>query len=215
MQQIETPEKLRIAKKVASLCKAGQVVNLGIGIPSMAGNYTPEGVVFHSENGLMGYRASTKEERDFEWVGAGANYITPLPGAVAFDSAMSFSMVRSGCIDICVLGALQVDEEGTIANWARPGHFFGMGGAMDLVNGAKTIIVAMLHTAGKEIKIVKKCTYPITALKVVKKIITELCVIDYTDKGMVLSELAEGVTVDEVLAKTEAELIVPDYIGVY
>jgi 3-oxoacid CoA-transferase B subunit len=202
-----------IARKVASLFSAGDVVNLGIGIPTLVGLYVGEGVVFHTENGLLGYASASEGEEDEDYVGAGAQYLAPITGAAAFDSAMSFAIVRGGHLTATVLGALEVDEEGNIANWSRPGRIVGMGGAMDLVTGAKQVIVAMEHTAKGTKKIIKHCTLPLTGTKVVTKIVTELCVIDVTPKGLVLKEIAQGITVQEIIDKTDAKLIVPDTVG--
>ncbi|MCM8711247.1 3-oxoacid CoA-transferase subunit B [Clostridium sp. SYSU_GA19001] len=204
-----------IAKKVAKYFKAGDVVNLGIGIPTLVGNYIEEGVLLHTENGLLGYGGSPepgKEDDDF--TGAGAQYLTLVEGASTFDSATSFAIVRGGHLAATVLGALEVDEMGNIANWSRPGKIVGMGGAMDLVNGARQVIVAMEHTAKGNPKILKKCKLPLTGAGVVTKIVTELCVIDVTKEGLKLSEIAEGVTIDEVIAKTDAKLIIPENISI-
>jgi len=202
-----------IARKVASLFSAGDVVNLGIGIPTLVGLYVGEGVFFHTENGLLGYASASGGEEDEDYVGAGAQYLAPITGAAAFDSAMSFAIVRGGHLTATVLGALEVDEAGNIANWSRPGRIVGMGGAMDLVTGAKQVIVAMEHTAKGTKKIIKHCTLPLTGTRVVTKIVTELCVIDVTPKGLVLKEIAQGITVQDIIGKTDAKLIVPDTIG--
>jgi acetate CoA/acetoacetate CoA-transferase beta subunit len=205
--------KERIARKVASLFHPGDVVNLGIGIPTMVGSYICEGVWLHTENGLLGYTAAPEGREDVNFIGAGGQFLATVQGSATFDSATSFAIVRGGHLTATVLGALEVDEEGNIANWNRPGRVVGMGGAMDLVNGAKQVIVAMEHTAKGNKKIVKRCSLPLTGAGVVTKIITELCVIDVDSRGLVLSELAEGVAIEEVLEKTEAALIIPDRIG--
>ncbi|MDR2741786.1 MAG: 3-oxoacid CoA-transferase subunit B [Treponema sp.] len=205
--------KEMIARKVASLFHPGDVVNLGIGIPTMVGNYICEGVWLHTENGLLGYTAAPEGREDANFVGAGGQFLATVQGSAAFDSATSFAIVRGGHLTATVLGALEVDEAGNIANWNRPGRVVGMGGAMDLVNGAKQVIVAMEHTAKGNKKIVKKCSLPLTGTGVVTKIVTELCVIDVSPRGLILSELAEGVAIADVLEKTDAELIIPDQVG--
>ena len=204
-----------IARKVASFFKAGDVVNLGIGLPTMIGNYIADGVWLHTENGLLGYGPTPeKGKEDEDLVGAGAQYLTVIPGASSFDSALSFAIVRGGHLAATVLGALEVDEEGNIANWSRPGRIVGMGGAMDLVNGARQVIVAMEHTAKGSKKILKKCKLPLTGSKVVNKIVTELCVLDITPNGLVLKELTSGVTIDQVREQTDASLIIPNNTGI-
>ncbi len=208
-----------IARRVAQELNDGDVVNLGIGLPTLVANYIPKEmkVYLHAENGIIGAGPEAQEEeKDWDITNAGGSYITVKPGASFFDSPTSFAMVRGGHVDITVLGALQVDEEGNLANWMVPGKkVLGMGGAMDLVVGAKRVIIAMEHTAkdgGK--KILKKCSFPLTAVKVVKRIITEMSVIDVTDKGLVLREIAPGLTVEQVQAATEAELIIPEELVV-
>lgn len=203
--------KEKIAQKVASFFKPGDVVNLGIGIPTLVGNYIEDGVWLHTENGLIGYGPTPEVGKESEYLtGAGAQYLTACPGAAVFDSATSFAIVRGGHLAATVLGALEVDEKGNLANWSRPGIIVGMGGAMDLVNGAKNVIVAMEHTAkGGKHKILESCTLPLTGTGVVTKIVTELCVIDVTKEGLVLKEIAEGVSLDEILEKTGAKLIIP------
>jgi 3-oxoacid CoA-transferase B subunit len=203
-----------IARKVASLFKSGDVVNLGIGIPNMAAAYMTEGVWLHTENGLLGFVSAPAGKEDDDFIDASQRFVQPITGAVACDSAASFAIVRSGKLTATVLGALEVDEKRNIANWSRPGRIVGMGGAMDLVSGAKQVIVAMEHMAKGNKKILKHCRLPLTAAGVVTKIITELCVIEATDRGLCLMELAEGVSVEDVLARTEAALIIPDKIGV-
>lgn len=205
-----------IAKRVAKFFKPGDVVNLGIGLPTLVGNYIPDGVVLHTENGLLGYGPAPKagmEEDDF--VGAGKQPVTVRPVASCFDSATSFAIIRGGHLDATVLGTLQVDEKGNLANWTMPGKQVGMGGAMDLVTGARKVIVCSEHTTRNGApKIVKKCTLPLTGARVVDVIVTELCVINVTDKGLVLQEVAPGVTIEEVQAKTGAKLIIPEDIEV-
>lgn len=206
--------KEKIAKRVAQELKEGDLVNLGIGLPTLVANYIPKGVhvFFQSENGIIGM--GPEPEKGFEnkdLTNAGAGFITALPGAMTFDSAFSFAMIRGGHLDITVLGGLQVDEEGHLANWMIPGKMIpGMGGAMDLVTGAKRVIVAMTHTAKGEPKILKKCTLPLTSIRRVDLVVTELAVIRPTDEGLVLEEIAEETTLEEVIKLTEAKLIVSE-----
>lgn len=196
-----------IARRVAQELKNGDVVNLGIGLPTMVSNYLPEGVnVFlHSENGYIGL-GPVVGEPDPEVVNAGGQQSGMIPGAAMFDSFMSFNLIRGGHVDVTVLGGLQVDEEGNLANWMVPGKIVpGMGGAMDLVVGAKKVIVAMEHAAKDgSAKILKKCTLPLTGKGVVSQIVTELAVFTVDKDGLVLEELGEGVTLDMVKARTEA-----------
>ena len=206
-------DKIGIAKRIAKELQDGFYVNLGIGIPTLVTNYVPEGmnVEFQSENGVLGMGPFPYEgEEDPDLINAGKQTITTLPGASFFDSAMSFGMIRSQHVDLTILGAMEVNENGDIANWKIPGKMVkGMGGAMDLVASAENIIVAMMHVnkAG-ESKILKKCTLPLTGVGCVKKVVTELAVLEVTPKGFRLLETAPGVTVADVIAATEAELII-------
>lgn len=201
-----------IAKRAARYFKSGDVVNLGIGIPSLCGNYAEPGVLFQTENGFIGVGPTATGLMVNEgYYNAGGVPYLPAYGGCGFDVAMSFGIIRSGRMAATVLGALQVSEKGDIANWATPGRAFGMGGAMDLCNGAQKVIVAMEHcTKDGRPKIVKKCDLPLTGLHCVDHIVTELCVIDVTDEGLVLRELAPGHTGEEVRTKTEAELLVAE-----
>ena len=201
-----------IAKRVAKELGNGDVVNLGIGIPTLVANHLPKDieVVFQSENGLLGSGPAPetgKEDRDI--TNAGGHPITVAPGASYFDSADSFAIIRGGHVDVTVLGALQVDKEGNLASWMVPGRMVsGMGGAMDLVVGAKKVIIAMEHTAKGAHKILEKCTFPLTAVKVVDMIVTEMGVIEVTKEGLLLTEIVRGKTVDEVQAATGAKLLI-------
>jgi 3-oxoacid CoA-transferase subunit B len=202
-------DKFGIAQRIARELKDGMYVNLGIGIPTLVANYVPEGmtIILQSENGLLGMGPFPYEgEEDPDTINAGKQTITTLPGSSIFDSAMSFGMIRAGKVDLTVLGAMEVSENGDIANWKVPGKMVkGMGGAMDLVASAKNIIVAMQHCdkAG-----LKSCSLPITGLGCVKKIVSDLGVFDVTANGFKLLERAPGVTVEEIVAKTEGRLIV-------
>lgn len=205
------PKEL-IARRVAKELHDGDVVNLGIGLPTLVANYVPEGmdITFQSENGMLGLGPVPEQgKEDWDLTNAGGNPVTIQTGGVFFDSATSFGIIRGGHVDVTVLGSLQVDEEGSIANWIIPGKMVpGMGGAMDLLVGAKKVIVAMQHTSGNQIKIMKKCTLPYTAIKEVNLIVTELGVMEVTPKGLMLLELAEGVTFDQIQAVTEPKLLV-------
>ncbi|MDI9494821.1 MAG: 3-oxoacid CoA-transferase subunit B [Bacillota bacterium] len=205
------PKKV-IAKRVAELLNDGDVVNLGIGLPTMVANYIPEGIdiTFQSENGFLGLGPAPKEgEEDWELVNAGGMPSTILPGGMFFDSATSFGIIRGGHVDATVLGAMEVDEKGNLANWKIPGKMVpGMGGAMDLVVGAKTVIIAMVHTQKGKPKILKKCTLPLTAKEQVDIIVTEMALIRVTKDGLVLEELGPEASVEDVVAATDANLII-------
>lgn len=206
-------DKNQIAKRIAQELKHNYFVNLGIGIPTLVANYIPKGidVEFQSENGVLGMGPFPFEsEEDADLINAGKQTITTLPGASFFDSAMSFGMIRGKHVDLTILGAMEVAENGDIANWKIPGKMVkGMGGAMDLVASAENVIVAMMHVnkAG-ESKILKRCTLPLTGVGCVKKVVTELAVLEVTPKGFKLLERAPGVSVEHIIASTEATLII-------
>jgi acetate CoA/acetoacetate CoA-transferase beta subunit len=206
-----------IASRVARELRDGQLVNLGIGLPTLVAHHLPDGVkvFFQSENGLIGMLPLPEE--GFAWADltdAGGRPVGAGPGACAIDSAMSFGLIRGGHLDVTVLGGLQVDEQGQLANWLVPGVMVpGMGGAMDLVTGAKRVIVAMTHTAKGASKLVKQCSLPLTSVRRVDLIVTEMAVIEPTDAGLVLRETAPGVTVEQVLRATEARLQVPEAVA--
>lgn len=205
--------RLFIAKRAAAYFKAGDVVNLGIGIPSMCCDYAEDGVLFQTENGFIGVGAVAKGLMVNEaYVNAGGVPYVPVPGGSSFDSVMSFGITRSGRMAATVLGGLQVSSKGDLANWASPGRAFGMGGAMDLCCGTKKVIVAMeLATKDGTPKIVNKCSYPLTGVECVDHIVTERCVIDVTSEGLVLSEIRKGHTIEEIQEAVEPRLIVsPD-----
>ena len=205
--------KNEIAKRIAQELVNNTYVNLGIGIPTLVANHVPSdiNVEFQSENGILGMGPFPKEgKEDADLINAGKQTITSLPGAVLFDSAISFSMIRGNHIHLSVLGAMQVAENGDIANWKIPGKMVkGMGGAMDLVTSSNNIIVAMTHTNRQgQSKLLKRCTLPITGVSCVKKIVTDLAVIEVTSKGFKLTEVAPGVSEDEIINSTEADLII-------
>jgi len=204
-----------IARRVAQELKDGQLVNLGIGLPTKVANFIPEAiqVTLHSENGFVGLGMAQEELLDPTIVNAGGQPVTINPGGCFFDSATSFGIIRGGHLDVTVLGALQVDEGGNIANYMIPGKMVpGMGGAMDLLTGAEKVIVAMEHTAKGAPKILKQCTLPLTAKSAVDLIITEMAVIQVTEQGLLLTEVGEGYTLDDVIDATEAELIIAEVL---
>jgi acetate CoA/acetoacetate CoA-transferase beta subunit len=205
-----------IARRTAQELRPGMLVNLGIGIPTLVAKYVPEGmhVFFQSENGLIGTGAPPEEGMAHPMLtDAGGRPVTALPGASTFDSAMSFGLIRGGHVDLTVLGGLQVDQNGQLANWTIPKKLVpGMGGAMDLVSGAKRVIVAMTHTAKSAAKIVRKCTLPLTSTRRVDLVVTELAVIAFPEGRATLIETAPGISPADVVAATEAELTIPDNV---
>ena len=210
--------KEMIARRIAKELKDGDVVNLGIGLPTMVANYIPEdiSVTLQSENGFVGLGTAPKDgEVDKDIVNAGGQPVTINQGAAFFDSAVSFGIIRGGHVDVTVLGALEVDQQGNLANYMVPGKMVpGMGGAMDLVSVAKKVIIAMLHTAKGAPKILKQCQLPLTAVGKVNLIVTELGVMEVTPNGLVLQEIAPGVDLEEILRGTEADLIISDNLKV-
>lgn len=210
-------DKIGIAKRIAQELRDGWYVNLGIGIPTLVANYVPEGltVEFQSENGVLGMGAFPFEgEEDADLINAGKQTITVKPGAAFFDSATSFAMIRGKHVQLTVLGAMEVSQNGDIANWKIPGKMVkGMGGAMDLVASAENIIVAMMHSnkAG-ESKLLRECSLPLTGVGCVKKIVTELAVLEIKDGAFHLLERAPGISVDEIISKTEGALVVPEFV---
>ena len=205
-----------IAKRIARELRDGMLVNLGIGIPTLVANFVPPGmhVFFQSENGLIGTGPVPEAGMALPWLtDAGGKPVTALPGASAFDSAMSFGLIRGGHLDLTVLGGLEVDQSGLLANWMIPGKMVpGMGGAMDLVTGAKRVIVAMQHTAKGRSKVVRECSLPLTSARPVDLLVTELAVIAFPDGRATLIETSDGVSVDQVLGATEAELVIQERI---
>ena len=206
-------DKYGIAKRIAQELRDGMYVNLGIGIPTLVANFIPAGIsiMLQSENGLLGIGPYPSEnEIDPDLINAGKETVTVIPGGVFFDSAESFGMIRAGKVDLTVLGAMEVSDKGDIANWKIPGKMVkGMGGAMDLVASARNIIVAMMHTNPKgESKLLLECTLPLTGVKCVKKVVTELAVLDITPEGFKLLERAPGISVEEIKSKTAGKLII-------
>lgn len=213
-------KRILIGKRIAKELHDGDFVNLGIGMPTEVANHIPEGisVYFQSENGILGVGpAPEKGKEDKNLINAGGGFITENLGASYFDSATSFGIIRGGHIDITVLGALQIDQIGNLANWMIPGKLVpGMGGAMDLVTGAKKVVIATEHCDkyGNS-KIVKECNLPLTGVKVVNLIVSDMAVMEVTDKGLLLKEIASWTTLEDVIKSTEAELIVPENVGTY
>jgi acetate CoA/acetoacetate CoA-transferase beta subunit len=209
-------DKVIIAKRVALELQNNNLVNLGIGLPTMVARYLPPGIVVHfqSENGLIGMQPVPGAGLENEFLtDAGGSPIGAIPGSFAFDSCTSFGLIRGGHLDVTVLGGLQVDELGQLANWMVPGKMVpGMGGAMDLVTGARRVIVSMTHTAKGEPKVLKRCTLPLTSVRRIDLVVTDLAVIEPTKDGLVLREVAPGVTKDQVIKATQASLIVPETV---
>lgn len=210
-------DKNQIAQRIAQELKDGYYVNLGIGIPTLVANYVPDGmeIMLQSENGLLGMgEFPTEEHVDADLINAGKQTVTMVPGAALFDSADSFAMIRGGHIDLTVLGAFEIDQNGDLASWMIPGKLVkGMGGAMDLVAGAENIIVAMTHANKHGVsKILKKCSLPLTGVNCVRKVVTDLAYMELKDGSFHLVERAPGVSVEEIIAKTEAELVIPDNV---
>ncbi|WP_026882954.1 3-oxoacid CoA-transferase subunit B [Clostridium akagii] len=208
--------KAIIAKRVAKELKDGQLVNLGIGLPTLVTNYIPKEykITFQSENGMVGMGSTPKPGyEDSNIINSGGQFATVLPEGVFFDSSTSFGLIRGGHVDVTVLGALEVDQYGNLANWIVPKKMIaGMGGAMDLVTGAKTVIIAMQHTRKGKPKILKKCTLPLTAKGQVNLIVTELCVIEVKPEGLILKEIYKDTTIDEIKSVTDADLIIDDKV---
>jgi len=205
-----------IAKRIALELRDGMLVNLGIGIPTLVANFVPAGmhIYFQSENGLIGTGPIPQEGlAQARLTDAAGRPVSAIPGASTFDSAMSFGLIRGGHVDVTVLGGLQVDQQGQLANWMIPGKMVpGMGGAMDLVTGAKRVIVAMQHTAKGKSKILKRCTLPLTSARRIDLVVTELCAISFADGRATLIEIAPDVSIEQVLAATEAELVIPSTV---
>lgn len=205
-----------IARRIAGELKSGNLVNLGIGLPTLVSKFLPDRleVFFQTENGLIGVEPVPEPGMEDEFLAdAGGSFIGAVPGACAFDSAFSFGLIRGGHLDVTVLGGLEVDERGLLANWVVPGKMVpGMGGAMDLVTGARRVIVAMTHTAKGAAKIVKSCTLPLTSVRPVDLVVTELAVIAPVQEGLLLQERAPGVSVQQIVAATQANLIVPNEV---